>query len=223
MPDEDEEWLAVVGYEGLYEVSSHGNVRSLDRTLTAPRGGEYVLVGRTLQPDYRNNKGHGRVTLYSAGSGTRLWIHRIVARSFLGEPPIEKPFVLHWDDNPKNNRVDNLRYGNTQDNTDDAIRNGTHPGSVTHCPKGHEYVSENLVGNRLGGRRCKTCELESDRMRHFDKIGKGVSDGDPRHGDYAGYRAGCRCDGCLLANRDYKREYARSWRARKRSSALMGD
>jgi hypothetical protein len=214
-----EEWRPVVGWEGLYEVSSRGRLRVLDRKMRTRKPGVFAThPGKIMSPDYENNGNHGRVFLVHRDRSERTWIHRIVARAFIGEPPPDKPLVLHWDDDPKNNNVENLRYGNTQDNVDDAIRNGVHPGSVTQCPRGHKYTPDNLIGTSAGNRRCRTCELESDRKRHFEKLDRGIPRDDARHGSYAGYRAGCRCDPCYLANRDYKREYGRLWRARKRLS-----
>lgn len=200
-------------------MSNLGVLRVLDREIRTRKLGSYVVrPGKIMKPDYANNANHGRVNLSYRGRSERTWIHRIVARAFIGEPPEGKPFVLHWDDDPRNNRVENLRYGNTQDNVDDAIRNGTHPGAVTHCPEGHEYTGANLVRVTGTRRRCRVCENTVARVHYARSVEDGISSEDPRHGSYRGYSAGCRCEPCKLANRAYKTEYGRIWRKRKREN-----
>lgn len=211
-----EEWRPVVGWEGLYEVSSQGRVRSLPRSQKVPNGGAWIRPGKIRKPDFKNNRDHGRLWLVHKTRKEHVWVHRLVARAFVGEPPEDKPMVLHWDDNPHNNTVGNLRYGDAQDNKDDAVRNGKAKRDTPRCPRGHEYVDENLVGASNGSKRCRTCEYGADRIKHFERLKAGIPIDDKRHGTYAGYRAGCRCEGCFLANRDYKREYGRLWRTRKR-------
>lgn len=201
--EKTERWKEVSGYEGLYRVSDWGRIQSI-RTGGFLRGEE-------------TQSGHRRVTLYKDGSAERKQLHRIVAQEFLGDAPSGKTWVLHWDDNPQNNRVENLRWGDAQDNVDDAIRNGVHPGSAHMCPKGHPYIPENLVGvdpKKGKNRRCRECENQASRESHNRGLRTGIGPDDPRHGSYAGYRAGCRCEECKLANRTYKREWARE-KARK--------
>lgn len=209
MTTSPEKWKPISGWEGWYEVSDHGRVRSVDREITYPTYKTRVR-GRVLRPDTTSNGTH-RIYLQRNGHTERFSVPRIVAREFIGPAPTGKPWVLHWDDDRDNNHVSNLRWGDALENVHDAIRNGLHIGAATDCPRGHPYKLGNLVGSE-NGRRCKTCELESDRRRHFEKVRRGIPAGDPRHGTYAGYRAGCRCDGCSGANRTYKREYTRKRR-----------
>ena len=217
MKPSEEEWRPVVGWEGLYEVSNFGYVRVLDRMMRTGNPGVFSLrKGKVMTPDYKNNLNHGRISLTYLDRVERTWVHRIVARAFIGEPPPGKYMVLHWDDNPWNNHVDNLRYGDAMDNKDDAVRNGSAKRNPSHCPEGHEYIGDNLVNAASGSKRCRTCEYGVDRRRHFERLEEGIPREDSRHGTYAGYRAGCRCVECLESNRTYKREYAREWRKRKR-------
>lgn len=67
----------------------------------------------------------------------------------------------HWDDDPANNTVENLRWATLSENSYDAIRNGVHPtANKTHCHKGHEYTEENTRRYANGTRRCYTCQQE---------------------------------------------------------------
>lgn len=119
-----EEWRPVVRYEGLYEVSSLGRVRSLDRyeSITTKDGRSYIREskGRLLAGEFTNGRVHYRaVNLYPQRK--RRLIHRLVAEAFLGPCP-DGYDVRHLDKNHLNNAVDNLAYGTRQENMADSIR-----------------------------------------------------------------------------------------------------
>ena len=80
---------------------------------------EKQLGGTKLSP-----KGYMRVRI---GNKTHFY-HRIIARTFLGEPPINKPQVNHKDGNKKNNSISNLEYVSNQENRDHAVKNKLHSG-----------------------------------------------------------------------------------------------
>lgn len=123
-----EEWRAVPGHPA-YEVSNVGRVRSIDRPMLVrhPTRG-FVLRhkrGQILRPGTLKS-GHQFVVL-SGGAG-RL-VHALVLLAFVGPRP-EGMECCHWDDNPKNNSVDNLRWGTRAENVADFLRNyGRHSGA----------------------------------------------------------------------------------------------
>ena len=102
-----EEWRPVVGYEGRYEVSSRGRVRALPHvTHQRDRFGGINAVyraGKMLKP--RVNKGY----LFIDIDRKTMFVHRLVAKAFIPNPD-NMPQVNHKDENPKNNRVDNLEW-----------------------------------------------------------------------------------------------------------------
>lgn len=168
-PYADETWKPVVGWERLYEVSDHGRVRSLDRIVTEKTGLVRLSRGRILKPGQLRGK-HLYVNLCPMNSGTGerscLYVHRLVAEAFIGPIPVGM-CVLHWDDNPKNNHVSNLRYGTEVENGRDRVRNGRiHNANKTHCIRGHEFVPENTTKNGRKGRACIAC----NRARSYAKI-----------------------------------------------------
>lgn len=126
--DPCEEWRAVPGYEGLYEVSDHGRVRSCGWvTQTRNRYGEMhrKAKGQLLKPMPHPTWGHLRVGLRKDGRKHRFMVHRLVALAFLPPAPADKPLVLHRDGNPANNRKPNLYWGDNKDNSQDAVAHGT--------------------------------------------------------------------------------------------------
>lgn len=119
----DEEWRPVVGYEGRYEVSNLGRVRSL-RRMIPNRFGKY-MNGRILKP-ITNHNGYYYVTL---GRGKHGFVHRLVIEAFVPNPD-NKPFCDHIDSNRKNNRVENLRWATYQENNSTGHKRSLHYRSV---------------------------------------------------------------------------------------------
>ena len=128
----EEIWKPVVGYEGLYEVSSYGRVRSLDRYDSRNR----FLKGRILRLN-DDGKGYLRVQLSSNGKAKMYSVHRLVAIAFLPNPD-NLPEVNHRDEDKINNSVENLEwcdgkynvnYGTRNDRIRDTrLKNGTYTG-----------------------------------------------------------------------------------------------
>lgn len=106
-----EEWRPVKGYEGFYEVSNKGNVRSLDR-----KSGRYVRKGRWLRPFLvPDENGYKHVCLSAYGVREQKAVHRLVAEAFVRNPD-NKPQVNHIDENKLNNTADNLEWVTQQEN-----------------------------------------------------------------------------------------------------------
>ncbi len=126
MDESHEEWRAVVGYEGFYEVSSLGRVRSLDRLSKHRYGGTKRQSGRLLASSL---PGSGRfpyatIRLCRDGVPVSHKVHILVARAFIGLPSNGHE-VRHLDGKPSNNRKSNLAYGTRVANMADARLHGT--------------------------------------------------------------------------------------------------
>ena len=116
-----EEWRPVVGYEGLYEVSNTGRVRSVDKYDSMNR----FLRGRILRL-FTDGLGYLRAQLYSNSKRKSFLVHRLVAQAFIPNPD-NLPQVNHRDENPGNNNVDNLEwcdrsYNNNYGTRKDKVR-----------------------------------------------------------------------------------------------------
>ena len=102
--NESEIWKDVAGYEGFYQVSNKGNVRSVARKDSIGR----KCGGRVRKPMYHRH-GYLQVDMYKNGKVKRKYIHRLVAESFIPNP---KGFleINHKDESKSNNRVENLEW-----------------------------------------------------------------------------------------------------------------
>ncbi|ALY07692.1 HNH endonuclease [Gordonia phage Howe] len=150
-----EQWRPVVGWEGAYEVSDLGRVRSVDRTVYAGGGRTRHAAGKVLRP--RTGADYLYVHLSRDGRPINRAIHKLVAHAFVGPPGGRD--VLHQNGSCHDNRAENLRYGTKSENAYDSIRHGTHfNAGKTHCAQGHRYTPENTYIRPRGGRTCRACQ-----------------------------------------------------------------
>lgn len=167
-------WKDIKGYEGLYQVSNMGNVKSLNYRHTGKE--------RILRPMVIRN-GYLIVTLYKNGKCKRLLVHRLVLMTFAPINNMDKLDVNHRDENKKNNNLDNLEWCDRKYNNNygtrtqkiskpvvqidtttnevinvycsswEAKRQGFHQGNIIQCCKGKlkthkgykwQYMSDNI-------------------------------------------------------------------------------
>jgi hypothetical protein len=117
-----EEWRDVVGYEGLYQVSNLGRVRSLDRYIGHNLGGRRLWRGKVLKPHKMPN-GYLNIQLSKDGKKTQTGIHRLVAQAFLPTDP-DRQYVDHINAIRDDNRLENLRWVTQSENNLHAVEIG---------------------------------------------------------------------------------------------------
>lgn len=118
-----ETWKPVPGYEGAYEVSDLGRVRSLDRVIVRSDGVRRRFPGKIIKP-YVDPNGYDRVALALSGSRSLRCAHQLVAAAFLGPRPVGQE-VRHIRGVAGGHGVDNLEYGTPTENNADKVRHGT--------------------------------------------------------------------------------------------------
>lgn len=112
--ESSELWLPVVGYEGHYEVSNFGRVRSVPRVVEG-RWGPTKRLGCMLALKPANGR-YMKASLCKDGVLTQHQVHRLVLLAFVGEPP--EGFVCdHIDCDIRNNNLSNLRWLSPADNS----------------------------------------------------------------------------------------------------------
>ena len=157
-----EEWRPVVGYEGLYEISTQGNVRSLDHVQIGADGVSRNWVGGVMSVKPGRN-GYPRVNLTRDGKQRLHNVHIMMLEAFVGPRPEPHWHGRHLNDVKTDNLIGNLAWGSPSDNNHDRVRNGKHPNAnKTHCKRGHEFNSLNTRYHKRG-RTCRICESNRER------------------------------------------------------------
>lgn len=167
-----EEWRDIKGYEGKYQISNMGNIRSLWRYKPSGRG-KYVtkeISTKELKRIKNDKLGYQIVTLLKDGIRERKLIHRLVAEAFLPNPN-NLPIVNHIDYNPSNNNVGNLEWCSQKQN----VRH-----SLCHFPKykfrstnsgeHHIFKTPNNTFTVRVGKPQKTFKTLEEAILHRDKI-----------------------------------------------------
>lgn len=101
-------WKSIIDFEGIYEVSNLGNVRSIDRLVKNKKGGYRKVEGKNLSLRKTTN-GYMQVDLYKNGKQFTIKVHRLVAMAFIPNPN-DLPVVNHKDTIRHNNYLDNLEW-----------------------------------------------------------------------------------------------------------------
>lgn len=165
-----EEWKDINGYEGYYQVSNHGRVRSLDREVPHARFGTMTRKGKEITQT-KNEDGYLFLKLHRLGVATRRAVHQLVLETFVGPRP-EGQETRHLNGDPADNRLENLCWGTPKENHADQISHGTRPYLNTNrCRNGHEYLESDFREN-LGYRVCSRCEREKQRRADAKKRAK---------------------------------------------------
>ena len=147
-----EEWKPIFGYEGLYEVSDHGRVKSLARADAMGR-----WVRERILKQARHSGAYLTVTLSKNGKTRTHFVHILVAKTFLLRP-VERNEVNHIDFNRQNNRKSNLEW-------------------VTTCGnRAHSRMSGRLRGRFGESQRLVAINTESGDVREFVSQGVAASE-----------------------------------------------
>lgn len=143
---EKEIWTPLDLRPTLYEISSFGKIRSMDR-ISKTYGS--IIKGQHLKP-YTDRKGYNCIKIYINGKRIAQKIHRLVAIHFIFNPD-NKPCVNHLDLNKRNNCVSNLEWCTSKENThhaqlNGAIKMGSKPYVFKGRPKGRRIILDINTG-----------------------------------------------------------------------------
>ena len=165
-------WKDVVGYEGLYQVSNQGRVKSYAH-LVKCRNGHRTQPSKVLTNCFDGNYYH--VTLFKNNKRKVALVHRLVADAFISNP-LNKETVNHIDGNKKNNFVGNLEWATNSENTQHAFKTGLSTAQITHFrgviafkyPDGSfvgEYKSQHEAAKVLGLNVGHICSVLRGRAK----------------------------------------------------------
>lgn len=163
-----ERWRPVVGFEGSYEVSDYGRVRSLPRRASNGR-----RLGARILKSQATSYGYLCVFLYRDNGPEFRKVHTLVLEAFVGPAPAGQ-ICRHLDGNPANPSLMNLKWGTHSENNLDQVAHGTHPwASKTHCAHGHPLTGDNvrarITKSGWNSRTCIACERDRVVRRRAER------------------------------------------------------
>lgn len=145
MTCESEVWKPIEGYDGMYEVSNRGRVRSYHKSTRAPEIPHVLRAG--------NTRGYRTVVLCSGRKHRPRLVHQLVAEAFLGlPPPMQRPTVNHKNLDKADNRIENLEWMSHADN--------------------NRHAAPHLPRNRGESNHSKLREDDVRRMRQAHRAGE---------------------------------------------------
>ena len=110
---QEEIWKDIKGYEGYYQVSNYGRVKSLDRIISSSTSNTFYKKGQLIK--LRNKKGYYNVSLSKNNKSRHFIVNKLVATAFIDNPNNYNQ-TNHKDENPLNNYIENLEWCNSQYN-----------------------------------------------------------------------------------------------------------
>jgi len=120
----EEIWKDIKGYEGYYQISNLGNIKSLNRTIEnkGAIGGKYKIKGKSRSQSI-SKTGYYICTLCKNGKERTFKVHRLIAEAFIDNPN-NLPIINHKDGNKLNNSIDNLEWCDYSYNNKEAYKQG---------------------------------------------------------------------------------------------------
>jgi hypothetical protein len=142
MLQKEEIWKDIKGYEGLYQVSNIGRVKSLTHVTIRKNGSNLPIRERILKPS-TDKDGYLQVVLYNSGKRKTIKVHRLVCEAF-HENPENKSCVNHIDENKTNNEASNLEWSTVKENCNHGTRN-TRSAKTKSKPVGQYTLDGKLI------------------------------------------------------------------------------
>ena len=147
----NEIWKDVQGYEGLYQVSNLGRVKSVDRVVHRSDGINMFRTGK-IKNAHDNGRGYLVVSLYKHNKGQFNYVHRLVAQAFIANPD-NLPAIDHLNCNRADNKVTNLEWVTYSENN-------YRSGAVRHK---NNWSNPEYVANKIA-KMPKTLALIKERL-----------------------------------------------------------
>ena len=169
-----ESWKPIPEWEGYYEVSDRGRIRSVDRFVKYSGTSLRQELGRIMS-QHSNENGYFYVMASKHGQTKRIWVHRAVLEAFVSPRP-SGMVTMHLNNDPADNHLENLKWGTQAENIRQCVEEGRQANlRKTHCPRGHLLAEPNLVRHiAKEGRRACLCCYQATRKYSLKKYGEEV-------------------------------------------------
>lgn len=175
------EWKEIECYEGLYEVSNTGEVRSVPRKIKIRDF--YRKIPGTHKRPYIDTHGYVAIDLYKGNKREKKKIHRLVMEAFSPVLGSENLDVNHKDGDKTNNKIENLEWCTRRENLVHAVETGLTSQNIRIIASkgGVEYSSESIYG--LYDKLCKVEDIRCKRKTFGGNVCRALN----TNGEYYGY------------------------------------
>jgi hypothetical protein len=173
---EKEIWKDIPNYEGYYQVSSFGGVRSVDRVITKGNGVKQKTKGKVLKPLNIGNGWYVSVSLYKNKKVKQFKIHQLVAMAFLGHKPCGfKLVVNHKNFIKTDNRLENLEIVTMRENTSYKQKKSSSQYTGVFLSKYNTWVSKiNYKDKHI---HLGTFDCEKEASKQYQEALKAIENG----------------------------------------------
>lgn len=165
MQKQSEKWRDIPGYEGYYQVSSLGNVRSVDRVVNRAGGTTVQLKGKILSQAMSGKCGYPTVTLVKDGIQKSFKVHYLVATTFLRRLAHHTQ-IDHIDTNRHNNNVSNLRWCTNKENCNNPITKERQKSAQIGKKQPQSQIDKRVLklrGQKRSAEQCKNLRMGNGR------------------------------------------------------------
>lgn len=163
-------WKDVVGYEGLYQISSFGNVKSLGKTIDKGKFGKVFFPEKLLSVFIDNQ--YFYIGLHKNKKQKKISIHRILAIAFIPNPE-NKPFINHKNGIKTDNRIENLEWVTPKENSEHASINNLVARNFGEKNGKHKLNTKDILLIRNSRYKISRKELSKNlnvSIKHIDRI-----------------------------------------------------
>ena len=164
---QEEIWKDIKGYEGYYQISNLGRVKSLPRLRKAKNN--FISKEKILK-NQNNSQGYFRIDLKVNGKKQRFFVHRLVAEHFLNKP-MGCNIVNHLDCNPHNNKIDNLEWTTLKGNSEHMKKLGKDKRTYTWIKKLTE------TQRKINGKKVMGISIDGKTILKYDAVREVKKDG----------------------------------------------
>lgn len=162
-------WKDIVNYEGYYQVSNLGKVKSLEREIYMFNKGNFKSKEKILL-SHTTSKGYLRISLLKDKICRKNLVHRLVAQAFIENNNLKLNQVNHIDGNKKNNEVHNLEWCNNSQNVKHSYSIGLQKAKYGSDNQNSKKVAKyDAVGNLIKIYDCMT-DASLDNNSHISSI-----------------------------------------------------
>lgn len=161
-----EKWLPLVGYEGYYEISDQGRIKSLSRSHVC-KNGRLRKVKERIKQCYLNIDGYPVTTLYKEAVGKAKRVPVAVLEAFCGPRPSCEHVAMHLDNNKTNNFLSNLKWGTNSENVRHSVISNTHysPNHWANQTGAKHHNSKIIIQKTIDGKELNRFHGSGDASR----------------------------------------------------------